>query len=68
MRKYLKEFIKNESGMELLQEAIIVVIAVGLIAAAVGLKDTINKKITDTSDFVDDTLVIPNNGGGDGGN
>ena len=68
MRNYIDHFINDESGMELLQEAIIVVIAVGLIAAAVGLKDTINKKITDTSDFVDDTLVIPSSGSDGGGN
>ena len=54
----------DESGMELLQEAIIVVIAVSLIAVVMKLRDTVGNKIESTSKYVDDTLVVDGNKAG----
>ena len=64
MRNYFKEFMTDESGMELLQEAIIVVIAVSLIAVVMKLRDTVGNKIESTSKYVDDTLVVDGNKAG----
>lgn len=58
----------DESGMELLQEAIIVVIAVSLIAVVMKLRDTVGGKIESTSKYVDETLVVEQGGTGKGNN
>ena len=64
MKNYMKEFVTEDSGMELLQEAIIVVIAVSLIAVVMKLRDAVGKKIEATSSYVDTNLTIENNSGG----
>ena len=68
MKNYFKEFMTDESGMELLQEAIIVVIAVSLIAVVMKLRDTVGGKIESTSKYVDETLVVEQGGTGKGNN
>lgn len=44
-KSYLQRFVHDESGMELLQLAIVVVITVGLIGAVLVLKNIIDKNI-----------------------
>ena len=68
MINYFKEFMTDESGMELLQEAIIVVIAVSLIAVVMKLRDTVGGKIESTSKYVDETLVVEKGGTGNSSN
>lgn len=59
MRKYIKQFFVEEDGSEMLQQAIIIVVVVGLIAVLFALKDKIGGKVEDTTDYVDKNLQIP---------
>ena len=45
-REYAKDFVQDESGMELLQLAIVVVITCGLIGAVVGIQSAIDTGLT----------------------
>lgn len=49
-QSYLKRFLNDESGMELLQLAIVVVITVGLIGAVLYLKKVIDNNIRDSAE------------------
>lgn len=53
IREYGKKFVSDESGMELLQLAIVVVITVGLITVVMGLQTSIRNKIKNSSEAVD---------------
>ena len=51
-REYAKDFVQDESGMELLQLAIAVVITCGLIGAVVGIQSVIKNGLNDSADTV----------------
>ena len=48
-RGYTEEFVRDDSGMELLQFAIIVVISCGLIAAVKGIQTAVNNGLNDSA-------------------
>lgn len=52
LRSYAKEFFSNEDGMELLQVAIVVALAAGLITVIAYLFTQVGKKIGDAGDQV----------------
>ena len=49
-KKYVKQFLTDESGMELLQLAIVVVITVGLIGVMMKLMNTVRENISKAND------------------
>ena len=49
-KKYVKQFLTDESGMELLQLAIVVVITVGLIGVMTKLMNTVRENISKAND------------------
>lgn len=49
-KKYAKQFLTDESGMELLQLAIVVVITVGLIGVMTKLMNTVRENISKAND------------------
>ena len=53
-RNYVEKFIKDESGMELMQFAIVVVITAGLIAVAMTIRDTTSSAITNANQIADE--------------
>lgn len=53
VKKHTKEFIEDESGMELLQWAIIVVLVVALFPAAKGIASIVEKRLTQSGETVD---------------
>lgn len=59
-REYAKDFVQDESGMELLQLAIVVVITCGLIMAVKGVQSAIesglNRSATQTTNEFDNIL------------
>lgn len=61
LKTYTKSFFKDESGMEILQAAGIIVLSVGMLALVFKLGDTIKKYISDANDEADrqfkDTLT-----------
>ena len=54
VRNYVEKFIKDESGMELMQFAIVVVITAGLIAVAMTIRDTTSSAITNANQIADE--------------
>ena len=70
-REYAKDFVQDESGMELLQLAIAVVITCGLIGAVVGIQSVIKNGLNDSADTVtsgfNEALGRGNSGGGSTG-
>lgn len=52
MRAYIKEFISNEDGMELLQVAIVVALAAGLITVIAYLFTMVGQKIGEAGEQV----------------
>lgn len=66
LKQYCKDFNKDESGMEFLQFAVIVVITVGLITVIVALKTVIEQNIQKASDEANSQMggLL---GGGNGG-
>ena len=52
MRAYIKEFISNEEGMELLQVAIVVALAAGLITVIAYLFTMVGQKIGEAGEEV----------------
>lgn len=52
-RSYAEEFVRDDSGMELLQFAIIVVISCGLIAAVKGIQTAVNNGLNDSASEVE---------------
>lgn len=52
MRAYIKEFISNEEGMELLQVAIVVALAAGLITVIAYLFTMVGQKIGEAGEQV----------------
>lgn len=65
-KNYCKEFFTEESGMELLQFAIVVVVTVGLIGVVVKLGSSISKQIGSSADAVDAWDTNNPLGGGSG--
>ena len=59
-REYAMDFVQDESGMELLQLAIVVVITCGLIMAVIGVQSAIesglNRSATQTTNEFDNIL------------
>lgn len=70
-REYAKDFVQDESGMELLQLAIAVVITCGLIGSVVLIQTVIKNGLKDSADTVtagfNDALGGDNSGGGSTG-
>lgn len=66
-KQYCKSFICDDSGMELLQLAIVVVITVGLIGVVTALQKIIAGRITDASKQVESWDPTKNPTGGDAG-
>ena len=70
-REYAKDFVQDESGMELLQLAIVVVITCGLIGAVVGIQSVIKNGLNDSTDTVtsgfNEAFGRGNSGGGSTG-
>ncbi len=64
-KAYSKELVSDESGMELLQVAVIVALAAGLISIIAWLFTVIGNKISDAADDVDNADITP---GGQGSN
>ena len=62
LRAYAKAFLRDESGSELVQWAVIIAIAVVLAAIAVAISNSAGDKLNDAKDFIDD-LPIPAPGG-----
>lgn len=54
LKNYLKEFIEDESGMELLQWAAIVVASAVLIAIVMKIKDTVQSGLEQSNQKVKD--------------
>ena len=54
IKQYLTEVKEDESGMEILQFAIVLVATVALIGVVMAMKDTIANYITRAGDQVDD--------------
>lgn len=67
LRQYCKDFKSDESGMEFLQFAIIVVVTVGLFAVIMGLKTVIENNIQKASDEANSQMggLLGGGGGGD---
>lgn len=55
-KNYVKEFIQDESGMELLQMAIAVVVTVALIGVAFKVKSVVSKNISDAADQANSSM------------
>lgn len=64
IKNYVDRFIKDESGMELMQFAIVVVITAGLIAVAMTIRDTTSKAITNANQIADEEFNNALNGSG----
>ena len=62
LRAYARAFLRDESGSELVQWAVIIAIAVVLAAIAVAISNSAGDKLTEAKDFIDD-LPIPIPGG-----
>ena len=62
--EYLKKFLEEETGMELLQMAIIVVVTVGLISAVFLLKNVVEKHILKAAEEADSQFqsIMPGTG------
>ena len=56
LKKYAKRFFREESGMELLQMAIVLAITVGLIGVVKGLGDMVSRNISNASNNADAEL------------
>lgn len=50
---YTKEFVRDDSGMELLQFAIVVVISCGLIGAVKAIQSAVDGKLRDSAEVVE---------------
>ncbi|MCR1984889.1 hypothetical protein NSB24_01395 [Blautia coccoides] len=55
-KRYCSRFLYDESGMEMLQFAIILVITVGLIAACVALKNVVESNINNASEEANEQM------------
>ena len=56
LKRYAKRFIEEESGMELLQMAIVLAVTVGLIGVVKGLGDMVSRNISNASNNADAEL------------
>lgn len=56
LKRYAKEFWNNESGMELLQLAIVIVITVGLIGVMTTVMNTVRNNISKANDNANDQM------------
>jgi len=63
LKAYAKAFLRDESGSELVQWAVIIAIAVVLAAIAVAISNSAGDKLNEAKDFIDD-LPVPAPGGG----
>jgi len=61
LKAYVKTFLKDESGSELVQWAVVIAIAVVLAAIAVAISNSAGEKLNDAKDFIDN-LPIPQPG------
>ncbi len=59
VKNYSKDLIEDESGMELLQVAVIVALAAGLISIIAWLFTVIGNKISDAAEDVDNANITP---------
>ena len=66
-REYAKNFVQDESGAELLQFAIVVVIVCGLIGAVVGIQNVVKNGLNDSADTVTAGFNEALGGGSSGG-
>ena len=58
LKSYAKGFLRNESGSELVQWAVVVAIAVVLAAVAIAISNSAGDKLNEAKDFIDQ-LPIP---------
>lgn len=56
--QYVKHFVRDEDGSELVQWAVVVAIAVILAAVAITISDAAGQKLEDAKDYIDQ-LPIP---------
>lgn len=54
LKNHVGNFVKDESGMELMQFAIVVVITAGLIGVAMKIRDTTSNAITSANTIADE--------------
>lgn len=67
-REYAKDFVQDESGMELLQLAIAIVVTCGLIGAVMKIQEVINTGLYESKDTVTEGFDQALHGaGGSGG-
>lgn len=65
LKKYISDFWNDESGMELLQLAIVIVITVGLIGVATAVMNTVKANINKANENANDQMQgILNNANG----
>jgi Flp pilus assembly pilin Flp len=58
LKACVRAFLRDESGSELVQWAVVIAIAVVLAAIAVAISDSAGSKLNDAKDFIDQ-LPIP---------
>jgi len=58
LKAYARSFLRDESGSELVQWAVVIAIAVVLAAIAVAISTSAGDKLNQAKDFIDD-LPIP---------
>jgi len=62
LRAYARAFLRDESGSELVQWAVVIAIAVVLAAIAVAISNSAGERLEEARDFIDN-LPIPAPGG-----
>lgn len=62
MKKFFERFVKEETGSELIQFAIVVAIVAALAIVAIGISETAGGKMEEAADLIDG-IDIPNNAG-----
>ena len=65
-KEYVKEFINDESGSEMLQFAIIIVIVVGLIGVVTTIQSMIKNRLSESADVIDEGFDEALNGSSSG--
>ena len=62
MKKFFERFVKEETGSELIQFAIVVAIVAALAVVAIGISETAGGKMNEAAELIDG-IDIPNNTG-----
>ena len=62
LKAYARAFLRDETGSELVQWAVVIAIAVVLAAIAVAISNSAGDKLNEAKDFIDD-LPVPAPGG-----